>query len=151
MGGRPAADEGKQGMILVDTSVWIDFLRGRDTMHRRMLHDLIEADEDLCITGIILTEILQGIKDDKTSEEIKEYLLVFPLYDPAGIDTYIEAANLYRKCAKKGKTVRKTIDCIIAATAIENDLVVFHNDADFDHIAECAGLKTFKIRGAWQS
>lgn len=146
MGGRLAADEGKQGMILVDTSVWIDFLRGRDTMHRRMLHDLIETDEDLCITGIILTEILQGIKDDKTSDEIKEYLLEFPLYDPTGIDTYIDAANLYRKCAKKGKAVRKTIDCIIAAIAIENDLIVFHNDADYGHIAECAGLKTLPLR-----
>jgi len=133
-------------MILVDTSVWIDFLRGRDTMHRRMLHDLIENDEDLCITGIILTEILQGIKNDKTCDELKEYLLEFPIYNPTGIDTYIDAAHLYRKCAKKGKTVRKTIDCIIAAIAIENDLIVFHNDADFDHIAASAGLKTFPIK-----
>jgi predicted nucleic acid-binding protein len=133
-------------MILVDTSVWIDFLRGRDTMHRRMLHDLIETDEDLCITGTIITEILQGIKDDRTREEMKEYLLEFPLYDPTGIDTYIEAANLYRKCSKRGKAVRRTIDCIIAAIAIENDLVVFHNDTDFDHIAESAGLKTLPLR-----
>jgi len=147
MGGRLARAAGGQGMILVDTSVWIDFLRGRDTLHRRTLHNFIENDEDLCITGIILTEILQGIKDDKTCEEIKEYLLEFPLYDPTGINTYIEAANLYRKCAKKRKTVRKTIDCIIAAIAMENDLIVFHKDMDFDHIAECAGLKTFQIKG----
>lgn len=146
MGGRLETDEGKQGMILVDTSVWIDFLRGRDTLYRRTLHDLIENDEDLCITGIILTEILQGIKDDTTCEEIKEYLFEFPLYDPTGIGTYIEAANLYRKCAKKGKTVRKTIDCIIAAIAVENKLILLHNDMDFDHIAECAGLKTFQIK-----
>ena len=146
MEGRLAADEGKQGMILVDTSVWIDFLRGRDTVHRRTLHGLIENDEDLCITGIILTEILQGIKDDRVNDEIKEYLLEFPLYNPTNIDTYIEAAKLYRKCAKKGKAVRKTIDCIIAAIAIENGLVVFHNDMDFDHIAECAGLKTVQIK-----
>lgn len=135
-------------MILVDTSVWIDFLRGRDTIHRSILHDLIETDENLCITGIILTEILQGIKDDKTCEEIKEYLTEFPFFDPTGIDTYVNAANLYRKCAKKGKTVRKTIDCIIAAIAIENDLIVLHNDADFYHIAKCTDLKTLQVKGA---
>lgn len=131
-------------MILVDTGVWIDFFRGRDTPYRSILHELIAGDEDLCLTGIILTEILQGIKDNKTNRETREYLLEFPVYNPSGIATYIEAANIYRQCTKKGKTIRKTLDCLIAAVAIENDLTLFHNDADFDRIAQCAALGVMK-------
>lgn len=131
-------------MILVDTSVWIDFLRGRNTPYRSMLHDLIAGDEDLCITGIILTEILQGIRDDKANSETREYLLDYPVYDPSGVTTYIEAANIYRRCLKKGKIVRRTIDCVIAAIALENDLTVFHHDSDFDQIAACMALKTLR-------
>jgi predicted nucleic acid-binding protein len=128
-------------MILVDTSVWIDFFRGRNTPYRSMLHELIADDEDLSITGIILTEILQGIRDDKVNRETREYLLDYPLFDPSGAATYIEAANIYRHCLRKGKTVRKTIDCLIAAVAIENDLTLFHNDSDFDDIAQCTALR----------
>ncbi|HWR71888.1 MAG TPA: PIN domain nuclease [Nitrospirota bacterium] len=131
-------------MILVDTSVWIDFLRGRDTSSSGILNDLIVAEEDLCITGIILTEILQGIRDDRTNNETKERLLEFPLYDPSGITTYVEAANIYRRCMRKGKTVRKTIDCLIASVAIENGLILFHNDSDFDSIAQCTALRVMK-------
>ena len=144
MGRKSGGDAGEQGMILVDTSVWIDFLRGRDSVHHRILHNLIENEEDLCLTGIIVTEILQGIKDEKANEETKQYLLEFPIYHPSGIDTYIEAANIYKRCARKGKTVRKTVDCLIAAVTIENDLTLFHHDADFDSIVECTGLKTLR-------
>jgi predicted nucleic acid-binding protein len=71
-------------MILVDTSVWIDFLEGKDTSHRHTLHQLIEKEEDICITEIILTEILQGIKDDEVYETTKSYLLEFPIIKPKG-------------------------------------------------------------------
>lgn len=132
-------------MILVDTSVWIDFLRGKDTIHRHTLHNFIAKEEDICLTGIVLTEILQGIYDDKTCQETKHYLLEFPVYEPEGINTYIEAAGIYRTCSKRGKTVRKTIDCLIAAIAIENDLILFHNDRDFNSIAECTELKVLAL------
>lgn len=142
---RPRQDAEKPGMILVDTSVWIDFLRGANTAHRHMLHRLIEDDEDISITGIILTEILQGIKQDKDFRTVREYLLEFPLHEPRGVETYLEAAGIYRECRKKGKTVRKTVDCIIAAVCMENDLVLFHKDADFDRIRACTGLRVLKI------
>lgn len=145
MGRRPVPDEDRQGMILVDTSVWIDFLRGRNTTYRRTLHDLIEQEEDICITGIILTEILQGVNDERAGNEIKQYLLDFPIYHPRSITTNIEAAQLYKQCAKKGKTVRKTVDCIIAAISIENGLVLFHNDRDFDSIAQCTDMKILQV------
>jgi predicted nucleic acid-binding protein len=132
-------------MILVDTSVWIDFLAGKDTPHRHILHQLIEKEEDICITEIILTEILQGIKDDNVYETTKSYILEFPIIKPTGIETYIAGAEIFRKCRKQGKTIRKTIDCIIAAIAQENGLTLFHNDNDFAIIEKCIGLKTFEI------
>lgn len=132
-------------MILVDTSVWIDFFTGSDTPYRRILHKLIEKEEEICITEIILTEILQGIKEDTAYETTKSYLLEFPIIKPKGRETYISAAEIYRKCRKKGKTIRKTIDCIIAAIAQENNLTILHNDNDFEVIKKCSGLKTIEV------
>ncbi|MBI4384810.1 MAG: PIN domain nuclease [Nitrospinae bacterium] len=131
-------------MILVDTSVWIDFLRGANSRERRALHRLIEEEEDISITEIILTEILQGIKEDKDFQKIKGYLLEFPIYRPQGVETYLKAAQLYRDCRKKGKTVRKTVDCVIAAICMENSLTLLHKDRDFDLIETCAGLKVLR-------
>lgn len=134
-------------MTLVDTSVWIDFLRGVNSPQRRVLHKLIEDEEDIAITEIILTEILQGIKEDKNFKAVKNYLLEFPIHRPKGTETYLKAAQIYRDCRKKGKTVRKTVDCIIAAICIENDLTLLHKDSDFDTIAACVELKVLKAHG----
>lgn len=132
-------------MILVDTSVWIDFLKGTNSRERQALHRLIEEEEDISITEIILTEILQGIKEDKDFKRVKDYLLEFPIHRPKGIETYLKAAGIYRDCRKKGKTVRKTVDCIIAAICIENSLTLLHKDSDFNLIGEYAGLKVLKV------
>ena len=79
---------------------------------------------------------------------MQDYLLEFPVYNPTDIDTYIEAANIYKKCAGKGRTVRKTIDCLIAAISIENSLTLLHNDSDFYYIAESTNLKILSVKGA---
>jgi predicted nucleic acid-binding protein len=131
-------------MTLVDTSVWVDFLRGEKSIERETLHKLVEAEEDIAITEIILTETLQGIKKDKDFQTTKDYLLEFPIYRPKGIETYLEAVRIYRECRKRGKTVRKTVDCIIAAICIENDLPLLHRDSDFNLIAACTNLKILK-------
>jgi predicted nucleic acid-binding protein len=130
-------------MILVDTSVWIDFLEGKGSPHHFKLRSLLEQDEDIFLTGIVLTEILQGIRDEELNKRTEEYLLAFPLVHARDIATYLHAAELYRTCARRGLTVRKTIDCIIAAIAIENSLALFHNDRDFVAIEACCGLKTY--------
>ena len=131
-------------MILVDTSIWIDFLRGENSAERRMLHELIEDEKDISITGIILTEILQGIKEDRMFQTTRDYLLEFPIYEPKNVGTYINAAWIYGECRKKGKTIRSTVDCIIAAICLENDLSILHKDRDYDIIHECAGLKVLR-------
>lgn len=133
-------------MIVVDTSVWIDFFIGKETRQRHLLHQLIEKEEDICLTKIILTEILQGIKDDMIYEIIKSYLLEFPIIKPKGNETYIAAAEIYRKCRKQGKTLRKTIDCIIASIVKENDFALLHKDNDFEVIKKVVGLKIVKVK-----
>lgn len=145
MDGQARRNEEKQGMILVDTSVWIDFLTGADSSERQVLHKLIEEEEDISITEIILMEILQGISKDRDYMTAKNYFLQFPIHCPKGLETYLKAADIYRLCRKEGRTVRKTIDCIIAAICIENNLTLFHKDRDFDIIEACAGLKALKI------
>ena len=131
-------------MILIDTSVWVDFLRGVNSRQRRMLHRLLEDDEDICITEIILTEILQGIKDDRDYQIIKTYLLEFPICSTKGVETYLNAACIYRDCRKQGITVRKTVDCIIASICIENGITLLHKDSDYDFIAKCTSLEVVK-------
>ena len=134
-------------MILVDTTVWIDFFKGSHSRYGRELHRLIDEEEDIGLTAIHLTEILQGIKDDLSHKRVKHYLLDFPIYHPRGLPTYLHASDIYRSCRRKGKTVRKTADCIIAAIAIEHHLALFHNDRDFEQIADCTRLKLHpKIR-----
>ena len=133
-------------MILVDTSVWIDFLTGKESLHRRLLHQFIEREEDICLSEIILTEILQGIRDNSIYASTKGYLFEFPIIRPCSTGTYLEAAEIYRSCRKKGKTIRKTIDCIIAAIVRENRFTLLHNDADFEIIEKCVGLKTVTVK-----
>lgn len=132
-------------MILVDTSVWIDFFDYPGSIYAKKLGNLIEKDEDICLLDLNLTEILQGIRDEETFKEVKEHLNQFPVVRASSLETYIHAANIYRLCRKHGKTVAKTIDVIIAAVAIENSLDLFHKDKDFDLIASCTGLKVFRM------
>ncbi len=136
-------------MILVDTSVWIDFLRGSGSQHHLALHDLIEEDEDICLANIIMTEILQGIKDDKEFKRTKTHLLSFPIYSLKGTNSYVEAAQIYRTARRKGLTIRRPLDCIIARIAVENNLTLLHNDRDFHMIAEVVdNLRMLEVSGA---
>lgn len=130
-------------MILVDTSVWIEFFNGIDSAAVHLLEDLIGAEEEVCISEYILTETLQGFKEDRDFELARKHLLCFPLYSLNGTDSYVHAAHIYRNCRKKGITIRKTADCIIAQTAIENKLILLHDDSDFDRIASICPLKIY--------
>jgi hypothetical protein len=131
-------------VILVDTSVWIEFFIGIDSVAVHLLEDLIEAGEEVCISEYILTEVLQGFRNDKDFELARKHLLRFPIYSLKGISSYIQAAQIYRTCRKNGVTIRKTADCVIAQTAIENKLILLHHDADFDRIASVCPLKNLE-------
>lgn len=124
-------------MILVDTSIWIDFFNNKiENQKVEILAGLLKnKQETLFITDIILTEILQGIREDNKYIIIKNTMLSLPFVHAKNYDTFIHAGDIYRECRKKGITVRKTIDCLIAAIAIENNLTLLHNDHDFSNIA----------------
>jgi predicted nucleic acid-binding protein len=132
-------------LVLIDTSAFIEFLNHTGSPFDREIERLIVNDEDVAITDIVLTEILQGIRDDKEYNEVKKSLLSFPIYSLKSHDSYIAAAELYRKCRKKGITLRSTVDLLIAQIAIENDLLLLHNDKDFDSIARISSLKVYKL------
>ncbi|MBF0479489.1 MAG: PIN domain nuclease [Candidatus Omnitrophica bacterium] len=132
-------------MILVDTSVWIDFINHTTSESAHILRRLIESDAEICLADIHLTEILQGIKPEKTFIELKKYLLMFPVLRPQGIETYVFAAQISRLCSQKGNPMVKTVDTLIATIAIETGAELLHKDKDFDVIAKHLPLKIFKV------
>jgi len=131
-------------VILVDTSVWIDFFAGRSLPHVAKLERLIQEESEVVLSGIILTEILQGITDDRIYLRVKKSLSSLILL-PMEECLFIRAADIYRKLRKKGITIRKTNDCLIAATALEHNCSLLHNDRDFDPIHQHCQLKIVKI------
>jgi predicted nucleic acid-binding protein len=140
-------------LILIDTSAFIEFLNHTGSAYDKEIEDLIRSDKGIAIADITVTEILQGIKNDKEFNEIQRSLLAFPVYALKNTGSYIAAAELYRKCRKKGLTVRSTIDVLISQIALENNLFLFHNDKDFDNIAKVCALKIYKpeVCAGWRS
>jgi predicted nucleic acid-binding protein len=130
--------------MLVDTSVWIDFFAGRDTPQVQYLETSILDGGNIALCGIILTEILQGIRDDAQYRRVREHLKPLLLL-PMDEVTFVLAANLFRQLRKQGQTIRKTNDCIIAATAIEHRVPLLHNDRDFDILAQYTELETISF------
>ena len=129
-------------MVLVDRTVWIEFFSDRNEPHVVTLQELIENEEDLSLCGVILTEVLQGIRSDTDFIKIKEYLgdLIFL---PMRQATFLRSTEIYRSLRKQGITIRKPVDCMIASVAIDYDIHLLHNDRDFDHIAKHSKLRIF--------
>lgn len=128
-------------MILVDTSVWIDFFnlspgRGGDELRR-----MIEEAEPFALTGVIVMEILQGLGRDVNRME--HFLSMWELLEPRGFSTYREAASISRLARSKGITL-KTIDTLIAAIALEHHASLFSLDRDFSRIARIAPLRLYR-------
>lgn len=130
-------------MVIVDTTVWVDFFHGRNTPQVQILEQFLSEGEDICICGIILTEVLQGIREDsdyrKTLSRFDSFLLL-----KMNRSTFVKAAELYRTIQRHGITIRKTVDCMIAAVAIENNIPLLHKDKDFDPIEKFCGLRVVK-------
>ena len=131
-------------MILVDTTVWIDFLKGQKTPWVSAFEKSITDRVDIYICGVIKMEILQGLDTDKEYKLVRDRLDIC-LNALIHESTYLMAAMIYRKSRSNGYTIRKSIDCLIAATAIENKLTLLHHDKDFDFIEKSTTLKNFKL------
>jgi predicted nucleic acid-binding protein len=130
--------------ILVDTSVWVDFFNGINNPGTGSLHEMLEAEDPICISDVILAETLQGFRSNEDFESVKTHLLHFQIYSLQSPEGYIRAAQLYRTCRKQGATIRKTIDCLIAQIALDHGLILLHQDNDFDKIASVSGLRVYR-------
>lgn len=131
-------------MTVVDTSVWIDLFAGRDSPHVIVLESLIKQREDICLCGIILTEVLQGIRDDKEYSET-ESMLADLIFLPMTRETFLLAATIYRSLRSRGITIRNSVDCMIAAVCIEHKAELLHNDRDFDLLAAHSELEVVDV------
>jgi predicted nucleic acid-binding protein len=131
-------------VIVVDTSIWIEFLEGRGTSFDHHVAELIRADAPIALTEVIYCEVLQGIRDDDTHVQIREILQAFPILLMEGLRTADRAVALYRACRKRGFTVRSTVDCLIAAVCLESGAELYQNDRDFDVLAKVHGLKLYR-------
>ena len=130
-------------MIAVDTSVWIDYVNGVITAQTDLLD--VELEKSRIVTGdLIITEFLQGFRDDRQYSEAKELMESLEYYDFCGKEIAIKAAENFRKLLKSGITIRKTIDVLIATFCVENGFELLHNDKDFDQMEEILGLKILR-------
>ncbi len=131
--------------VIVDTSIWSLALRRNapdKNPEAEILRKLIEGGENIYLLGIILQEILQGVKEPQDFRKLREHLDAFPLIDLKK-EHYIKAAELKNHMIKKGIQA-STIDALIAAAAIETDCILYSNDKDFYHIARHSKLRLLK-------
>jgi len=132
-------------MVLVDTSVLIDFLSAVDNSGTKAFQSILDSGISYGITSFTYMEILQGVRTEREFEQVKRYLDTQKFYGfPDEKASFAEAARIYFLCRKKGITINSTIDCLIARAAIEHDIFLLHNDKDFDNIAKVVKLKIFR-------
>ncbi len=127
-------------MILVDSSVWIDFFRGTQTPQAEKLDELLGAAR-IIVGDLILAEVLQGVRDEHEFQQVRKTLDTFEQVDLVGKEIAVQAAKNFRRLRDLGFTVRKTIDTLIATRCIESNYTLLHSDRDFDAFATHLGLQ----------
>jgi len=126
-------------MVIVDTTVWIDYLRGTDNAETFWLDRELQK-QRLGLTDLILYEVLQGIRERTSFERVRADLLKFHVFETGGIDLAIAAARNYRVLRQRGYTIRKTVDCLIASFCLEHGHALLHRDRNFDGFEKGLGL-----------
>jgi predicted nucleic acid-binding protein len=126
-------------VIVVDSSVWIDFLNGRNASHVRQLRAVL-GKEEVIIGDLMLCEVLQGLENERAARQVEALLRRFEIVPMAGDAIAVAAARNFRFLRRRGITVRKTIDLLIGTWCIENRRPLLHNDSDFRSMARHLGL-----------
>lgn len=126
-------------MIVVDSSVWIDFLNGRNLPHVRRLRATLGTDE-IIVGDLMLCEVLQGLDSERAAREVETLLRRFEIMPMAGDAVAVIAARNFRSLRRRGITIRKTIDMLIGTWCIENRVPLLHNDSDFRPLVRHLGL-----------
>lgn len=129
-------------MIVVDTSVWINYFNGKSTWQTEFLDKLLK-EVPIIIGDLILTEVLQGFRSDKNYEIAKNNLSILPFKQMVGYKVALQSAQNYRILRKKGISVRKTIDVLIGTFCIMENYTLLHDDKDFEPMKKYLSLKTF--------
>lgn len=128
-------------MIVVDSSVWIDFFRGLVTPQTERLDSLLST-EPIAVGDLILAEVLQGFSNEKDFNQARRLMTSLDVITVGGQDIALQAARNYRVLRVQGVTIRKTIDTMIATRCIEDDLPLLYSDRDFDPFVEHLGLRS---------
>ena len=131
-------------MIMVDTSVWVDYLNGHatpqtDYLDRALGHELVATGD------LILTEVLQGLRSEAEFKRVLNLFATFPRFDMAGYDNAVQSARNFRALRARGYTVRRTIDMLIGTCCIAHDLQLLHDDRDFDAMERGLGLRVIPL------
>ena len=126
-------------MIVVDSSVWIDFLSGRNAPHVRQLRAILGTDE-ITIGDLMMCEVLQGVGSEADARHVEALLRRFDIVPMAGDAIAVRAASNFRALRRRGITIRKTIDLLIGTWCIENRRPLLHNDSDFRPMVRYLGL-----------
>lgn len=130
-------------MILVDSSVWILLFRRRQPLDLDALVDF----DDVVTCLPVIQEVLQGFRDERAFRAARESMLALPVVDsPLTLERYDEATSLYRAARRGGVTVRSSVDCLIAASAIAHNLEVLHDDRDFHLLSKVSALRSRTVR-----
>ena len=132
-------------MIVVDTTVWIDFLNGRNAPHVQRLHALLGTTE-IIVGDLMLCEVLQGLANDDAASAVERLLRQFDIVSMAGEAIAVAAARNYRSLRARGITIRKTIDLLIGTWCIENRRALLHNDRGFHPMARHLGLNEVAVK-----
>lgn len=132
-------------MIAVDTSVWVDFFTDRPTPQKRFLVSCIEQEVDeIVLIDVVLTEILRGLRETDV-RRVESALAEFDVLRLRTLADFRAAAGLYRAARSQGVVIRGTVDCLIAAVCIREDVPLLHNDKDFERLAELTQLTTVAV------
>ena len=120
--------------------MWIDYLAGSDTEAAGRLAEILNLGSSVGLTGVVYQEVVQGVSSRRELEQTSEYLGSQTFYHPRDpVGTYREAARMYFDCRRAGITICSAVDCLIARVAIEHDLMLLHDDKDFEKLAEVVG------------
>jgi predicted nucleic acid-binding protein len=130
-------------MIIVDSTVWVDYVNGKSNEETRLLEARI-GQEEIGLTDLILCEVLQGLRGESEVEAVKTQLLEFSIFPTGGTAIAVETAMNYQKLRAKGFTVRKTIDCWIATFCMREGHDLLHRDRDFDPFESELGLRVVR-------
>ena len=131
-------------MVIVDSSVWIDYLGGVTNPETEWL-DLGLSRERFALTTLIMAEVLQGVRDDRDAAAVQAALMEFDIIELHEVGLAVDAAQNYRRLRKAGYTVRKTVDGLIATYCIRSGYSLLHRDRDFDAFEKHLGLRVVAV------